>query len=384
MRVLVASTGGAGHFGPLVPFVQAFARRGDEVLVVVPPSLRESAAATGQRVHVGAEPPADEVAALWQRVPTASREEAAVLVNREVFGRLYTAAMLPTMTEAYRDWRPELVLREPCEFASADVAQRSDVPQAQVGISLAQVGKSSLTVATQALRAGVADRIVDSPYLSRFPASMDPSPFAVTRRFREPDGPIPEHLPDWWDGADGPLVYVTLGSVTGRLPVAATAYRAVLDAVADLPVRALVTVGRSTDVTALGPTPANAHVEAWVPQAEVLPAAAVVVCHGGSGTTFGALAAGVPLVVLPMFADQPANGRLVAQAQAGVLVEPDRAEDTLGSFGPDDVPRVRAAIEGVLGDQAYRKAAIGIADEMRAEPDIDEVVAELVAELATP
>jgi len=53
------------------------------------------------------------------------------------------------------------------------------------------------------------------------------------------------------------------------------------------------------------------HVEAWVPQADALAAATVVVCHGGSGTTFGTLAAGLPLVIVPMFADQPANARLV-------------------------------------------------------------------------
>jgi hypothetical protein len=43
----------------------------------------------------------------------------------------------------------------------------------------------------------------------------------------------------------------------------------------------------------------------------VLPHAALVVCHGGSGSTFGALAAGVPLVIWPLFADQFRNGRAV-------------------------------------------------------------------------
>ena len=39
MRVLFASTRGAGHFGPLVPFLDAFTGAGHEVLVVGPPEL---------------------------------------------------------------------------------------------------------------------------------------------------------------------------------------------------------------------------------------------------------------------------------------------------------------------------------------------------------
>jgi len=50
---------------------------------------------------------------------------------------------------------------------------------------------------------------------------------------------------------------------------------------------------------------AHVHIARWVPQADVLRHARVVVCHGGSGTTLGALAAGVPLVVTPLFDDQP-------------------------------------------------------------------------------
>jgi UDP:flavonoid glycosyltransferase YjiC (YdhE family) len=46
--------------------------------------------------------------------------------------------------------------------------------------------------------------------------------------------------------------------------------------------------------------------------------------HGGSGSTLGALAAGVPLAVLPLFADQPQNARRGAEVGAGVAVEPNR------------------------------------------------------------
>ncbi len=95
-------------------------------------------------------------------------------------------------------------------------------------------------------------------------------------------------------------------------------------------------------------------VERWVPQAEALADATLVVCHGGSGTTLGALAAGLPLVLVPMFADQFENARTIAAAGAGLIAEPDG---------------LRAAIETVLTEPAYRQAAGRIADELRSAPD---------------
>ena len=98
---------------------------------------------------------------------------------------------------------------------------------------------------------------------------------------------------------------------------------------------------------------------------QVLPAADVVVAHGGSGTTFGALAAGVPLVLVPFFADQPVNSDRVATRGAAIVVaaaadpRPTRAVTRL------DPLRLRAAIESLLGDTS-RRAASRIAAEMRA------------------
>ena len=175
---------------------------------------------------------------------------------------------------------------------------------------------------------------------------------------------------------------MTFGSVAGGLPNAAAVYRTALDAVAGLHARVLLTVGRGFDLDTLGPVPENAQVEAWVPQAEVLGDAALVVAHGGSGTTFGTLAAGVPLVIVPLFADQLVNAERAAQAGAAVVVEPDRdAERGMGTLGPQHVRRLRAAIETVLADPSYARAASRIAGEMAALPSIDDLLARLSRDL---
>jgi UDP:flavonoid glycosyltransferase YjiC (YdhE family) len=382
MRVLVSSTGGAGHFGPLVPFLEALARMGDEVLLVVPPKLEATVAPMGHAFVLGAEPPAEEVRALWGRMPMVSRSEAAILSNREFFGRLCTTAMLPSVERACHEWGPHLVLHEAAEYASAVAAERSGIAHAQVAISLAEVEAASLDLAAPVLETfheGIVERLRGSPYLTRFPDPLDPSPYPATRRFRELAAAPGKPLPDWWGSCTAPLVYLTFGSVVGELPMASDVFRAAVDAVTGLAARVLLTVGRAADV-ALSGAPANVHIEAWVPQGDVLPGADVVVAHGGSGTTFGALAAGVPLVLVPLFADQLVNAARVAASGAALVVEPDYGPaGGMGTIGREHVPQLRAAIDAVLSDPSYPRAAGAIADQMRAYPLPGELLATLTS-----
>jgi UDP:flavonoid glycosyltransferase YjiC (YdhE family) len=106
----------------------------------------------------------------------------------------------------------------------------------------------------------------------------------------------------------------------------------------------------------------------------VLPEASLVVTHGGSGTAFGALAAGVPVVVAPLFADQFENGRRIAEAGAGVLVEPAGP-----GLGEEDAPRIAKAITSVLATPTYRRQAVQLAAEMTGTRTVDEVLTALLA-----
>ncbi len=368
VRVLLASTGGSGHVGPLLPVLSELVRRGDEVLLVVPPGLAGTADGTGSPYLLGEDPPQAEVGPLWERFAVAAPAEQAVLANRELFGRLCTTAMLPTLKGAFERFRPDLVVREPAEYASAAVAEQRGVRHVQVAIGLAEVEAASVEVAAPALRAfdpDLPERLLAAPYVTRLPAALDPSPFPTTLRVRDPTPhERPRPLPDWWAGSTDPLVYLTLGTVAGSLPEATEVYRAAVAAVDGLPVRVLVTLGHDGDAALLGTLPSNVHAERWVPQRDVLAQAAVVLCHGGSGTTFGALEMGVPLVVVPLFADQPANGRLVAQAGAGLVC--GRSADQL-----------RQGLLRVLQHGAYRRRATELGQAMQAQPDLSDVLDDL-------
>jgi UDP:flavonoid glycosyltransferase YjiC (YdhE family) len=122
----------------------------------------------------------------------------------------------------------------------------------------------------------------------------------------------------------------------------------------------------------LGPLPDNASAARYRPQDETLPDAAVVVHHGGAGTMLGALAHGLPQVVLPQAADNFVNAGLVARCGAGVVLPP--GEVTAGT--------VREAVRAVLADARYRDAATGIAAELRSLPSARDTATALRATIS--
>jgi UDP:flavonoid glycosyltransferase YjiC (YdhE family) len=97
-----------------------------------------------------------------------------------------------------------------------------------------------------------------------------------------------------------------------------------------------------------------------------------MVCHGGSGTVTMGLAGGVPMAVLPLFADQPWNAERVDALGAGI---------DLGG-GPAGIAGLREAVVRLTGDPSYRSSAQRIAAEMRALPPVDAAVGVLRGLLA--
>ena len=87
-----------------------------------------------------------------------------------------------------------------------------------------------------------------------------------------------------------------------------------------------------------------------------------MVGHGGGGTTLSAMSAGCPLVTVPLFGDQPANGSAVAVAGAGVVAP---------------MLEIGRSIERVLEHDSYRAAARRVAEEMRALPPVDDFLERL-------
>jgi MGT family glycosyltransferase len=135
-------------------------------------------------------------------------------------------------------------------------------------------------------------------------------------------------------------------------------FQRVLAGLRDLPINVIATVGRDIDPAELGPQPANIRIERFIPQPALLPHCAAIVSHGGSGSVLGALAHGLPSVLIPMGADQPLNAERCAALGVGLALDAITCT-------PETV---RAAVAMVLDDPSYRHAAERMRDEIAALP----------------
>jgi UDP:flavonoid glycosyltransferase YjiC (YdhE family) len=376
MRVLISTRKGAGHFGPLVPFAQALLRDNNDVLVAAPASAAAMIAAAGMDHYPIPDPPEEKRAAILASTAGLSMYDRNARIASQIFIGIDSRAAYPHLVDVVESWQPDVVLFEESENAAPLAAEAAGVPAVCVGISQRVVGDEFRPVITEAIGELRADlglapdpelaRFLDTPFFTLTPPSLEhpdvPGP-EDAMRFQDLDGSAPRPLPAWWVDDTLPLVYVTFGSVAPTTEVFPGIYRASIDALADLPVRVLVTIGRDRDPAELGPDAPNVHVARWVPQADVMPHAAAMVCHGGHGTVRAGLAAGVPMAVLPLFADQHYNARRVDEIGAGIALD-----------GPDGLADV---VSRLLTDPSYRQAAELVAKETRQLPTVDTATAVL-------
>jgi UDP:flavonoid glycosyltransferase YjiC (YdhE family) len=150
-----------------------------------------------------------------------------------------------------------------------------------------------------------------------------------------------------------PMVLVSLS--TYRFPRMGECLQTILDACAGLDARIVVTTGPVVDPAELR-APANAEVHRFVPHAELMPRASLVVGHGGHGTTMQALAHDLPIVLMPMhpMLDQPMVARSVAAAGAGRVVRKKATADELAPV-----------IAELLAEGPHRAAAARLGAEIR-------------------
>lgn len=200
-------------------------------------------------------------------------------------------------------------------------------------------------------------------------------------RFRLPERPVAptahplwpvgfeagdEELPPWVAGLpDRPTVYATLGAELSRSPAGRAVFPMILAALRDEPVNLILTVGRDNDPAQFGPQPPHVHIARFIPQRLLLPHCDLVVHQGGFSTVTGALNAGLPMVVIPIGADQPYNAACCAALGVGAVIE----------AGARSAEAIRAAVHDVMDNPSYRRKAEQMRDEMAALPGPEHAVA---------
>jgi UDP:flavonoid glycosyltransferase YjiC (YdhE family) len=380
VRVLIATVPAAGHVNPLVPLALRLQALGDEVVWATGPDMTERLATQGLRaVPVG--PP---LPTWFERLRARTRGQPGDGVPAErrahwfvprLFGEVGAALMVDDLLALARDVMPDVIVYESRCYAAAAVAKATGtVPVLRAVTSLlpAEVETLAGDAVTPLWRelgldppilAGMFDGLV----LSEWPASLDdPSGYPGLVVDRLAPSPVETPPPDWlgsWVSkqAGRPIVYATVGTASSAVGPLAL----LLDALGVEDVAVLMTIGDAVDPDALGIPPPNVRLERYVPQDAVLPHCAGVVSHGGSGTTLGALAHGLPQVVVPQGADQFINATLVDKAGAGRGLSAEHLD-------PDTV---RDAVREVLTDQRYAARAQHLRSEMLAATPANEAIA---------
>ena len=161
---------------------------------------------------------------------------------------------------------------------------------------------------------------------------------------------------------DRPLVLVALSTT---FQDHAACLQRIVDGLGALPIHGLVTTGPALDPGALT-APPNVAVVRAAPHSQILARAAAVVTHGGHGTVVRALAAGVPMVVVPHGRDQADNAARIATRGAGVTVRRSAS------------PRqVAAAVSRVLSEPSFASAADRLGRSIRRDAASGALIAEL-------
>jgi MGT family glycosyltransferase len=127
------------------------------------------------------------------------------------------------------------------------------------------------------------------------------------------------HLADRLDGR--PLIYISLGTVHN---LKTDFYKNCYEAFKNTPYFVVMSVGKNTDISQLGPMPDNFLVRNRVPQLEVLKKANLFISHGGMNSINESLYFNVPLIMVPQQPEQHFNARRIQKFGAGVRLPAEK------------------------------------------------------------
>src|SRR3954469_8459243 len=370
MRTLITSTPGMGHLTCLLPLAAALRDAGHDVLFVTAAESCDLVAGFGFAVRPGGMSPADRRAVLSPRQPEVMAQPPRArrgLLFSIMFAEAAAPAMRSDLAPVLDEFDPDVVIHETGELAAAPLARARNIPSVTVAFSgtLPDWSHEMVLASLAPLWAGEGlapptfEDVCGDLYLHPFPPSFDQAPsMGVVRPMRPaPVWDTSAAAPGWLAelGADRPLVYLP----SGTEPAAAEApWAAALEALGDLDVDALATIGRHIETTTLGTIPPNVRVEQFVPQQFVLDRAAVIMSHAGAGSLLGAAAAGVPQLLNPIWADQWENADAASGAGVAITCELDRRSAS----------DIATALGQLLKDCEFTDSASRVAGEIAAMP----------------
>ncbi len=391
MRVLFTTLPGAGPFHPLVPLARAAADAGHVVAFATAASYCPTVERGGFRCFpAGVDHLVADLGPIYAQIRgEMAGNGIAFSPLRDVFGAYLPARMVPDLEEIVHTWSPDVLVRDPMEFAGCVAAEHLGIPHTACGPlfmfwqgawhhTSGEVAKPNL----DALRAQYGlppDPNLTALHRHLYLACLPPT-------FLGPDLAIPptvqflrpvsfnqsgdEHLPDRLQHLpDRPTVHASLGTIFHHTP---GVFPAILDALRDEPINLILAVGRDQDPAQFGPQPPNVAIERYIPHTELLPHCDALITHGGFSSVMVGLEHGLPMVLIPLAGgDQGGNAQRCAALGVGRVISAERRTPEA----------IRDAVRQVLAIPTYRNNAEHIRDAMRELPGPDYGVT-LLARLA--
>jgi MGT family glycosyltransferase len=338
LRFLVAAFGDAGHVFPAIALGRALGGRGHEVVIETWEERRGAVEGAGLGFAAAEEyrmfPPPDPDSPEGAHAAEAAR------------------ALLPLIEEM----RPHVVVSDILTLAPSLAAEKAGVPLATLiphiypvvepglpffavglqpprtplGRAVWRAGQRALNIGLEQGRRDLNTQRarLDLPPVERFHGGIS-SDLALVGTF--PQLEYPRH----WPGGvkvTGPMMFevphpdieLPPGDQPLVLVAPSTAHdsdnhlvRTALEALANEPVRVVATTNRVAPQSPIE-VPNNAVLVDWLSYSQLMPAASLVVSHGGHGTVARALAAGTPLLVCPIIGDMSETAMRVSWAKCGL------------------------------------------------------------------
>ncbi len=338
MRFLVAAFGDPGHVFPAISLGRALGARGHEVVIETWEERREAVEGAGLGFAAAEEyrmfPPPDPDSPEGAHAAEAAK------------------ALLPLLEEM----RPHVVVSDILTLAPGLAAEKAGVPLATLiphiypvvepglpffaiglrpprtplGRGIWRAGQRALNVGLEQGRRDLNRQRarLDLPPVERFHGGISPD-LALVGTF-----PQLEYPRSWPAGVEitGPMTFevphpeieLPAGDDPLVLVAPSTAHdsqnhlvRTALAALANEPVRVVATTNRVVPQNPIE-VPANAILVDWLSYGQLMPAASLVISHGGHGTVARALGAGTPVLICPIIGDMSETAMRVAWAKCGL------------------------------------------------------------------
>lgn len=375
-RFLFITPPGYGHIFPMVPLGWALRALGCDVLVgTCGVSL---SAATRAGISATNLAPNVNLQELFARFRDGYRnafynpdmeepQQHTPIAHEETFFTVLGDMMVDRLVCVIDEWRPDVIVYTPYAAAAPIAAARYDLPSVFLGLAIAYTPKAMFNSTYCRM-----SRTCERHGVHRIPSPglwIDVAPTSL-RQISSDGTPM---RPISYTGADlmdpqavytgGPQVVVTLGTV---VPVAdgLKSLTWLVNAAPRVAAEFVIALGRA-DTDVLGKLPPNVRASSWINLDRLMPSTCAVIHHGGPGTMFAALNAGVPQLVIPQGSDQFYNAEALRRRGVALVPKPD-------SLGPE-------MIDCLLHEPDLREAAGEVSAELSRMPAPANVASEVVA-----